>query len=214
MVYDKLPGKIPFAKRLFDLAMTIPGLLAISPVLAIVALLVRIYLGGPALFHQPRSGFMGRTFTLYKFRTMSDAHDAQGSLLPDEQRLTRFGRWLRSTSLDELPEIFNVLRGEMSLVGPRPLLTQYWERYSPEQRRRHHTLPGITGWAQINGRNTLSWEEKFKLDVWYVDHWSLWLDVRILFMTLGKWIQREGINPRGQEVMDEFQGTPDEKSVK
>ena len=150
---------------------------------------------------------MGRTFIMYKFRTMTNARDNEGNLLPDEQRLTRFGLFLRSTSLDELPEVFNVVRGEMSLVGPRPLLVQYLPRYSPEQFRRHHVLPGITGWAQINGRNALTWEEKFRLDNWYVDHRSLRLDFEILLRTIWKVIMREGIEPGNQVIMSEFMGS-------
>src|SRR5512137_564700 len=167
-------------KRLFDLVLAGLALIVVAPLLALIALMVRFKLGVPVLFCQQRPGLHGRLFTLLKFRTMTKACDAQGSLLPDAERLTRFGRLLRSTSLDELPELFNVLRGEMSLVGPRPLLVQYLGRYSTEQARRHDVLPGLTGWAQINGRNALSWDEKFACDLWYVDHRSLWLDVRIL----------------------------------
>ena len=169
---------IPPSKRIFDLALTIPGLILISPVLVVVALLVLIFHGRPVLFKQVRPGYRAQPFAVWKFRTMTDARDSQGNLLPDASRLTRLGQFLRSTSLDELPELYNVLRGEMSLVGPRPLLLQYLERYSTEQARRHDVLPGITGWAQINGRNAISWEQKFQLDVWYVDHWSLGLDVK------------------------------------
>lgn len=201
------PGRIPFAKRLFDLALTVPGLAALSPVFLVVSVLVRIYHGAPVLFRQQRPGYHGRPFYICKFRTMSNARDASGALLPDEQRLTRLGRFLRSTSLDELPELFNVLRGEMSLVGPRPLLMQYLERYSSEQARRHDVLPGITGWAQVNGRNALTWEDKFRLDVWYVDHWSLGLDVHILLMTLVKVLKREGISQPGHATAEEFLGS-------
>ncbi|MFZ5919270.1 MAG: sugar transferase [Chloroflexota bacterium] len=193
-------------KRLFDLALTVLSLIVLTPLLALLALLVRIKLGAPVLFCQQRPGLHGRPFTLYKFRTMTDARDAGGKLLPDAQRLTAFGRFLRSYSLDELPELFNVLRGEMSLVGPRPLLVQYLERYTPEQARRHEMKPGITGWAQINGRNALPWKHKFALDVWYVDNWSLWLDVKILALTLWKSVRREGINQPGQATMEEFRG--------
>lgn len=195
-----------FGKRLFDLALSLAALLLLCPVLAALALLVRVQLGAPVLFRQTRPGLRGKLFTLYKFRTMTGARDAQGNLLPDAERLTRFGRFLRSTSLDELPELFNVLKGEMSLVGPRPLLTQYLERYTPEQMRRHAVLPGITGWAQVNGRNALSWEQKFALDVWYVDHQSIWLDLKILLLTVWKIIKREGIHQPGQATMQEFLG--------
>lgn len=195
-----------FGKRLFDLALSLAALLLLCPVLAALALLVRVQLGAPVLFRQTRPGLRGKLFTLYKFRTMTGARDAQGNLLPDAERLTRFGRFLRSTSLDELPELFNVLKGEMSLVGPRPLLTQYLERYTPEQMRRHAVLPGITGWAQVNGRNALSWEQKFALDVWYVDHQSIRLDLKILLLTVWKIIKREGIHQPGQATMQEFLG--------
>lgn len=161
----------------------------------------------PILFHQLRAGLYGRPFWLYKFRTMTDARDSNGRLLPDEQRLTRFGRWLRSTSLDELPELWNVLKGDMSLVGPRPLLVEYLDRYSPEQARRHEMKPGLTGWAQVNGRNALSWEEKFRLDVWYVDNWSIWLDFKILWLTLVKVLTRDGISAHGHATMPEFKGS-------
>lgn len=200
--------RIPTSKRVFDLCLAVPLLVLLSPLLGIIALLVRLHLGAPILFRQTRPGFMGRPFTNFKFRTMKDLYDPQGHLLPDDQRLTPTGKFLRSTSLDELPELFNVIKGEMSLVGPRPLLMQYLERYSPEQFRRHHVLPGITGWAQINGRNALTWEEKFRLDVWYVDHWSLWLDVRILAITLWKVLKREGISQPGHATAEEFMGNP------
>jgi sugar transferase EpsL len=200
------PRGIPMTKRLFDLLLTIPGLLLVSPVLALTALLVRVYHGSPVLFRQLRPGYRARPFYLYKFRTMRDLRDDQGELLPDEQRLTRLGQLLRATSLDELPELFHVLRGEMSLVGPRPLLMQYLERYSAEQARRHDVLPGITGWAQINGRNALTWQDKFRLDIWYVDHWSLGLDVRILLQTFWKTINQEGISQPGRATADEFMG--------
>jgi len=204
------PTGIPHLKRVFDLLLTIPGLVLISPLLLVVAVLVRIYHGSPVLFRQERPGYKNRLFTVYKFRTMTDAHDADGNLLPDAVRLTRLGRFLRATSLDELPELINILRGEMSLVGPRPLLTQYLGRYSPEQVRRHAVLPGITGWAQINGRNTLTWQDKFLYDLWYVDHWSLWLDIKILALTFWKVIRREGISQEGHVTMQEFMGNPPE----
>ncbi len=195
-----------WSKRVFDVCVATLGLVLLSPLLAILALLVWVFQGRPILFRQQRPGYKGRPFIIYKFRTMNDRRDANGNLLPDAERLTPFGRFLRSTSLDDLPQLINVLRGEMSLVGPRPLLMQYLERYSPEQMRRHDVLPGITGWAQVNGRNALSWEEKFRLDVWYVDHWSFWLDMRILFMTLWKVLKREGISQPGHVTMEEFKG--------
>jgi lipopolysaccharide/colanic/teichoic acid biosynthesis glycosyltransferase len=198
--------RIPFSKRLFDLTAASLGLIVLSPILLILALFVRLIHGTPVLFRQMRPGYRGRPFHLYKFRTMTDERDETGSLLPDAKRLTRLGRFLRATSLDELPELFNILRGEMSLVGPRPLLMQYLERYSPEQARRHDMLPGLTGWAQVNGRNALTWEDKFRLDVWYVDHWSLWLDIKILFITLWKVLKREGISQEGHATAEEFMG--------
>jgi sugar transferase EpsL len=201
------PSGTPASKRIFDLLAATLGLLIISPVLLIVALLVRIRHGSPVLFGQKRPGLRGGPFQIYKFRTMTNARAADGSLLPDEHRLTPLGRFLRASSLDELPELFNVLRGEMSLVGPRPLLMQYLDRYSPEQARRHEVLPGITGWAQVNGRNALTWEDKFKLDVWYVDHWSFWLDLKILFLTVWKVFKREGISQPGHATMEEFRGS-------
>jgi sugar transferase EpsL len=207
----KAPWKrAPFAKRLFDLVLTIPGLMIISPVLAVIAVLVRIQMGRPVLFGQLRGGLGGSVFKIYKFRSMRDANGPDGSPLPDAERLTRLGAILRATSLDELPELFCVLRGEMSLVGPRPLMAKYLQRYSPDQARRHNVLPGITGWAQINGRNALSWEDKFSLDVWYVDHWSFWLDVRILAMTFWKAVRREGISEPGEATAREFLGTQKE----
>ena len=194
-------------KRLFDLALVIPTLIVLSPVLCVLALLVRTKLGSPVLFCQERPGLHGKPFVIYKFRTMTNARDEDGNLLPDEKRLTPFGRLLRKYSLDELPEFFNVFKGDMSLVGPRPLLMQYLDRYTPEQARRHEVKPGITGWAQVNGRNALSWEEKFKLDVWYVDNWSLRLDLKILLMTMAKVLRREGINQPGHVTTEEFLGT-------
>lgn len=196
-----------YGKRLLDLAITIPALIMLAPLLALLAMLVRVKLGAPVLFRQQRPGLHGKPFTIHKFRTMTDARDAQGNLLPDAERLTPFGQWLRSTSLDELPELFQVLTGEVSLVGPRPLLMQYLDRYTPEQMRRHEVKPGITGWAQINGRNALAWEEKFALDVWYVDQLSLWLDLRIIALTAWKILTREGINQQGHATAPEFMGT-------
>ena len=194
-------------KRLFDLVVTVPALLLLAPVLALIALLVRLKLGAPVLFRQQRPGLHGKPFTLYKFRTMTNAHDAEDNLLPDAERLTSFGRFLRSSSLDELPELFNVLQGEMSLVGPRPLRMEYLPLYTPEQARRHDARPGITGWAQINGRNLLSWEEKFEMDVWYVDNHSFMLDLRILFMTVEQVLKRKGISAEAHATMPRFQGT-------
>ena len=188
-------------KRLFDLLVSALGLILLSPLLLILALLVRINLGAPVLFRQARPGYKGKIFNLYKFRSMKDG---AGS---DEERLSKFGRLLRASSLDELPELFNVLKGEMSLVGPRPLLVQYLDRYTPEQARRHDVLPGITGWAQVHGRNAISWEEKFRLDVWYVDNWSLGLDLKILFMTVKKVFVHEGITAEGSATTGEFMGS-------
>lgn len=195
-----------FGKRLLDLALAIPALILLSPVLALLALLVRLRLGSPVLFRQQRPGLHGQPFTMLKFRTMTDARDAQGNLLPNKDRLTPFGQLLRSTSLDELPELILVLKGDMSLVGPRPLLMRYLERYTPEQMRRHEAKPGITGWAQVNGRNAISWEEKFLMDVWYVDHQSLWLDLKIIPKTIWKIIEREGISQQGYTTAPEFMG--------
>lgn len=195
-----------FGKRLFDLVLVIPTLIILSPVLAVLALLVRVKLGIPVLFRQQRPGLGGQPFTLYKFRTMIDERDEEGNLLPDAVRLTPFGRFLRKYSLDELPEFWNVFKGDMSLVGPRPLLMRYLDRYTPEQARRHEVKPGVTGWAQVNGRNALTWEDKFRHDVWYVDHVSLWLDIKILFLTVWKVIKGEGISQPGQATMEEFWG--------
>ncbi len=194
-------------KRLFDLLLSFGLLLILALPLLLLWGLVRCKLGSPVLFRQVRPGLHGRPFMMVKFRTMTDERGADGELLPDAQRLTSFGRFLRATSLDELPELWNVLRGEMSLVGPRPLLMEYLPLYSPEQARRHEVRPGITGWAQVNGRNALSWEERFKLDVWYVDHRSLWLDLRILWLTVRKVIVREGISAQGEATMPKFTGS-------
>ncbi|MER3479065.1 MAG: UDP-galactose phosphate transferase [Meiothermus sp.] len=196
-------------KRILDFGGATLALVLLSPLLLILAYLVRRNLGSPVLFRQTRPGLQGKPFVMYKFRTMSDARDSEGRLLPDDQRLTRFGKFLRSTSLDELPELWNVIKGEMSLVGPRPLLMKYLELYTPEQARRHEVKPGITGWAQVNGRNALTWEEKFKLDVWYVDNWSLALDLRILWLTLLKVVRRDGISAAGYATMPEFRGSQD-----
>jgi sugar transferase EpsL len=194
------------AKRALDLLLTLPGLIIALPVMLVISLLVWIFLGRPVFFLQERPGYKGRPFTTYKFRTMIDRRDPQGRLLPDGQRLTGFGHFLRSTSLDDLPQLWNVLRGEMSLVGPRPLLMRYLEKYTPEQMRRHNVLPGITGWAQINGRNALDWDEKFRLDVWYVDHRDFWLDVKILLLTPWKVFSRQGISQPGHVTAEEFKG--------
>jgi len=200
------PTGVPIFKRLLDLLITIPGIILVSPLLGLVALLVWLRLGPPVLFRQVRPGFRGEPITIYKFRTMTNSYDEDGELLPDSERLTRLGRFLRSLSLDELPELINVLRGEMSLVGPRPLLMQYLDRYTQEQARRHDVLPGITGWAQVNGRNVLTWEDKFRFDVWYVDNWSLGLDIKILFLTFWRVLQREGISQPGHATAEEFMG--------
>ena len=194
-------------KRLFDLILIIPTLILISPLLAVLALLVRIKMGSPILFRQERPGLHGQPFTIYKFRTMKDIYAPDGDLLPDAERLTAFGQLLRRTSLDELPELFNVLKGEMSLVGPRPLLMEYLGHYTPEQARRHDEKPGVTGWSQVNGRNGLPWEERFKLDVWYVDKLSFFLDLHILWLTLKKIIRQEGISAEGYATMPKFKGS-------
>jgi len=191
-------------KRALDLFFTILTVPLWLPLLVILALIVRCKLGAPVLFKQERLGRDGRVFYIRKFRTMTDARDAQGKLLPDAERLTTFGRFLRAASLDELPELINVLRGEMSLVGPRPLYAHYRDRYTPEQFRRHEVLPGITGWAQVNGRNELTWEQKFGYDVWYVDQQSLWVDVKVLALTLVKIFKREGISQPGHATAEEF----------
>jgi sugar transferase EpsL len=194
-------------KRLLDIVLSLLGLVTLSPVLFLVALLIRLKCGAPVLFCQRRPGLHGKPLTLFKFRTMTDARDAQGKRLSDADRLTSFGRFLRSSSLDEMPELFNVLRGEMSLVGPRPLLVEYLPLYTPEQARRHEVRPGITGWAQVNGRNALSWEEKFKLDVWYVDRQGLRLDVKIIAMTVWAVLARRGISADRHATMPAFRGS-------
>ena len=201
------PAGVPASKRLFDLLLTLPGFLLISPLLGILALIVLLTHGRPVLFRQARGGYLGQVFYIFKFRTMREAFDSQGRPLPDEARLSAIGKFMRATSLDELPELINVLRGEMSLIGPRPLMAKYLDRYSAEQMRRHEVLPGITGWAQVNGRNALTWEERFRLDVWYVDHWNMALDLRILASTLRKVVDREGISEPGQATMTEFMGS-------
>lgn len=193
-------------KRSCDFFTAVLGLLVFSPVIALLALLIRRKLGTPVLFRQARPGLNGTQFEMIKFRTMTDARDAMGDMRSDAERLTSFGQFLRSTSLDELPELWNVLKGEMSLVGPRPLLMEYLPLYSQEQARRHDVRPGITGWAQVNGRNALSWNDKFKLDVWYVDNQSFWLDIKILFLTVKKVLIRDGINAEGQATAEKFKG--------
>ena len=195
-----------FFKRLIDIICSLIGLILFSPILLVVALLIRINLGSPVFFTQTRLGKDGKEFKMIKFRTMKDSLDKFGQLLPDEQRLTKFGKILRSTSLDELPELINVLKGDMTLVGPRPLLVEYKELYSERQFRRHEVYAGITGWAQINGRNAISWNERFELDVWYVDNISFLLDMKILVMTILKVIKRDGINEQGQASMSKFTG--------
>jgi sugar transferase EpsL len=194
-------------KVLMDRVVAALALLLLSPFLLLVALLVALFLGRPVLFKQQRPGRFARPFTVIKFRTMSDRKDAEGTLLPDSERLTRFGSFIRSASIDELLQLWNVLSGDLSLVGPRPLLMRYLPRYSAEQAQRHNVLPGITGWAQVHGRNGLTWEEKFKLDLWYVDNWSLTLDCKILWMTLLKVFRREGISRAGHATMPEYQGS-------
>jgi len=202
------PKGIPLIKRLFDLIITVPIFVFLAPFMLLISLLIAWQHGWPIIFRQKRPGFKGELFTIFKFRSMRDLRDAQGDLLPDDKRLTKFGHFLRKWSIDETPELINVLRGEMSLVGPRPLLIAYLPLYNQEQARRHDVLPGITGWAQINGRNAVSWQEKFALDVWYVDHWSLWLDIKILFSTIIKVMRREGISQPGQATAELFKGNP------
>ena len=194
-------------KRFFDFSATAFGLLVLALPLLLLALLVRTKLGSPVFFRQTRPGLHGKPFEMVKFRTMTDARDAQGELLPDSERLPPFGRFLRSSSLDELPELWNVLKGEMSLVGPRPLLMEYLPLYTPQQYRRHEVRPGVTGWAQVNGRNAISWEEKFALDVWYVENPSFWLDVKILFLTVKKVLVKDGISATGEATMTKFTGS-------
>lgn len=196
-------------KRLMDLIIAFVGLLMLLPMILLVATLIHRKLGSPVLFRQTRPGLNGKPFEMIKFRTMLDATDKNGNLLPDDQRMTSLGSFLRATSLDELPELWNVLKGDMSLVGPRPLLMEYLPLYSKEQYRRHEVRPGVTGWAQVNGRNAISWEDKFRLDVWYVDNQSLWLDVKILFLTVKKVLVRDGISGDGEVTMSKFTGSKD-----
>lgn len=207
----RAPAAESRTKRSFDVAVSGAVLILFSPLFALLALLIRLRLGSPIFFRQMRPGLLGKPFLMVKFRTMTDARNAEGQLLPDGERLTPFGRFLRSTSLDELPELWNVLRGDMSLVGPRPLLLAYLDRYSPEQARRHEVRPGITGLAQVNGRNALTWAEKFRLDVVYVDTWTFGLDLRILAKTVVAVLRREGIAAPGQSTMEEFRGNGEER---
>ena len=193
-------------KRLFDIVCALGGLIILSPVLIICALLIRVNLGSPIFFRQTRIGKGNKEFEMIKFRSMKDAFDKNGNALPDEERMTKLGKVLRSLSLDELPELINILKGDMSLIGPRPLLVQYLPLYNERQIKRHDVTPGLTGWAQVNGRNSLSWSEKFELDVYYVENWSLWLDVKIFFMTFYKVFKREGISQEGQATMEFFNG--------
>ena len=194
-------------KRLIDFTVALVALIVASSVLLICALLIRLFIGKPVLFKQTRPGLNAKPFNMVKFRTMTNERDEHGNLLPDEKRLTQLGKFLRSTSLDELPELWNVLKGDMSLVGPRPLLMEYLDLYTDEQARRHEARPGITGWAQVNGRNAISWEQKFNLDVWYVDNQSTWLDIKIIFMTAKKVLVREGISASGEATMSKFRGS-------
>lgn len=196
-----------YLKRVFDLFLSLIGIILISPVLLVLVILIRIKLGSPVLFKQLRPGFKARPFYVYKFRTMTDEKDSKGNLLPDEVRITSFGKLLRNYSLDELPQLLNVIKGDLSLVGPRPLLMEYLALYTPEQARRHDVMPGITGWAQVNGRNAINWEDKFVLDIWYVDNHSFWLDIKILWMTFLKVVKSEGVSQRGHVTMENFRGT-------
>jgi len=202
-------NKTPTIKRILDFVLSIIIMLVCLPVMLIVGLIIFLTEGRPIFFFHERPGKDGQPFKLIKFRSMRNARDAEGNLLPDGKRITNFGNFIRKTSIDELPEFINVLRGEMSLVGPRPLLMQYVDRYSQQQFRRHEVLPGITGWAQVNGRNAISWNEKFMLDIWYIDHWSVWLDIKILLLTVWKVISGEGISQPGRATMDEFMGNED-----
>lgn len=202
---------MPKIKKIFDLLLIFLSLPLTLPIYLLTMLLVLTQLNFPILFRQPRTGLNGKIFNIYKFRTMTDDCDKDGILLPDELRLTKFGKFLRSTSLDELPSLWNVLKSDMSLVGPRPLLLEYLPLYSTQQARRHEVKPGITGWAQVNGRNAITWGEKFDLDVWYVDNQSIWLDIKILWLTVKKVIMRDGINQVGQSTMENFKGNDNEK---
>jgi lipopolysaccharide/colanic/teichoic acid biosynthesis glycosyltransferase len=195
-----------FLKRCIDIMGALIVLILMAPILLVIAMAILCTMGRPVFFVQPRPGKDGQIFNFYKLRTMTDACDAHGNRLPDAERLTKLGQFLRKTSLDEFPQFFNVLKGELSIVGPRPLLVEYLPRYSPEQARRHEVIPGITGWAQVNGRNAISWDEKFRLDVWYVDNWSFWLDIKIMALTALKVIRRDGISQSGQATMEKFSG--------
>ena len=206
-IYDK------YIKRLLDIVLSGFALIVLSPVLLVTAILVRVKLGSPVIFKQDRPGKDEKIFHLYKFRSMTDAKDEQGNLLPDEVRLTKFGRLLRSTSLDELPELWNILKGDMSIVGPRPLLVKYLPLYSEEQKHRHDVRPGLTGWAQANGRNAISWEEKFRLDVWYVEHISFAVDAKTIWLTVKNVLRREGISSETAATMEEFKGTKESENV-
>ena len=210
----KYRARVPISKRIFDVVFSFLVLLLLSPLMLLLGIALIFVQGLPIFFSQERPGLKGKLFRLSKFRTMRNQVGPDGRLLPDEERITRLGRFLRRSSLDELPEFFNVLKGDMSVVGPRPLLVQYLERYTPEQARRHAVLPGVTGWAQVNGRNALTWEDKFKLDVWYVDNWSFWLDIRIIWMTIWKTLCGEGISQPGHATMPEFMGSRDSESRK
>jgi lipopolysaccharide/colanic/teichoic acid biosynthesis glycosyltransferase len=210
----KNKARVPFGKRIFDIVFSFLVLLLLFPLMLLLGIALIFVQGLPVFFSQERPGLHGELFRLTKFRTMRDQAGPDGKPLPDEERITRLGRFLRRSSLDELPEFFNVLKGDMSVVGPRPLLVQYLERYTPEQARRHAVLPGVTGWAQVNGRNALTWEDKFKLDVWYVDNWSFWLDIRIIWMTIWKTLGGEGISQPGHATMPEFMGSRDSESQK
>ena len=194
-------------KSLIDRLVAAFMLIFLSPFIGILAIAIRLNMGSPIIFSQPRGGKNNSTFTFYKFRTMTDERDSEGNLLPDMERLTPLGEFLRQTSLDELPQLWNVLIGDMSFVGPRPFIAVYLERYTPEQARRHSVSPGITGWAQINGRNSITWEEKFQLDLWYIDHWSLWLDLKIIAQTVNKIVSKEGVDEDQNTTMTEFMGT-------
>ncbi len=196
-----------YFKRPLDFVLSLATIIILSPILLLIALLVRIKLGSPVIFKQQRPGMNEKIFTLYKFRTMTDERDEKGELLPDEMRLTDFGKFLRASSLDELPELFNILKGDMTIVGPRPLLIEYLPLYNAHQKRRHEVRPGLTGWAQVNGRNAISWEEKFNYDVEYVDNLSFFLDVKIIFLTIMKVLKREGINQEGRATMEPFRGS-------
>ena len=200
---------MPMEKRIFDITAACLGMIATAPIWLLIIIINFLFHGTPVFFHQVRPGYKGKPFTLHKFRTMDDARTSTGELLPDSNRLTGFGRLLRTLSLDELPELINILRGEMSFVGPRPLLMEYLTLYSPAQARRHDAVPGLTGWAQIHGRNAADWPTRLSMDVWYVDHWSFWLDMRIILTTLWKVIHRENISQPGQATVEYFKGNKD-----